>query len=80
MRICIFKIDYASTKFSRSFFLSLNSKFQISVFGSIFAGLVVHGMDQTTSAPEVTTEDASGRLLALPNPEKCANRESAFSG
>jgi hypothetical protein len=37
-------------------------------------------MDQTTSAPEVTTEDASGRLLALPNPEKCANRESAFSG
>jgi hypothetical protein len=43
--------------------------------GGLFAGLVVHGMDQTTPTPEVTTEDASGRLLSLPNPEKCANRE-----
>lgn len=49
------------------------------VLGSLFAGLMVHAMDQTTSAPEVTTEDASGRLLSLPNPEKCANRPINFT-
>jgi hypothetical protein len=47
----------------------------VPVFGSLFAGLVVHGMEPTTPTPEVTTEDASGRLLSLPNPEKCANRK-----
>ncbi len=58
------------TKFAFYFF---------SVIGSLIAGLVVvHGMDLTTSttaAPEATTEDASGRLLTLPNVEKCANRK-----
>ena len=27
----------------------------------------------TTTRPEATTEDTSGRLLSLPDPEKCAN-------
>jgi hypothetical protein len=53
--------------------------YYFSVIGSLIAGLVVvHGMDLTTSttaAPEATTEDASGRLLTLPNVEKCANRK-----
>ena len=30
----------------------------------------------TTIRPEATTEDTSGRLLSLPNPEKCANSKS----
>ena len=55
--------------------LDHNNAVILSVLGSLFAGLMVHAMDQTTSAPEVTTEDASGRLLSLPNPEKCANSE-----
>ena len=30
-------------------------------------------MEMTTLRPEATTEDTSGRLLTLPDPEKCAN-------
>ncbi len=29
-------------------------------------------MELTTTKPEETTEDTSGRLLSLPDPEKCA--------
>ena len=29
-------------------------------------------MEMTTLRPEATTEDTSGRLLTLPDPEKCA--------
>ena len=29
----------------------------------------------TTTRPEATTEDTTGRLLTLPDPEKCANRK-----
>merc|ERR1712186_21358 len=32
----------------------------------------------TTTRPEATTEDTSGRLLSLPDPEKCANRPKHF--
>merc|ERR1712168_1012067 len=32
----------------------------------------------TTQRPEATTEDTSGRLLSLPEPEKCANRPKHF--
>ena len=64
---------------SQSYLFRIGSVFKswllFSVLGSLFAGLMVHAMDQTTSAPEVTTEDASGRLLSLPTPEKCANRK-----
>jgi len=35
-------------------------------------------MDLTTQRPEATTEDTSGRLLSLPDPEKCANRPKHF--
>jgi len=32
----------------------------------------------TTTRPEATTEDTTGRLLTLPDPEKCANRPKHF--
>ena len=35
----------------------------------------VHCMDLTTSKPETTTEDTSGRLLSLPISKKCAERK-----
>ena len=62
-------------------FFCLIQPFFVTVLGSIFAGLVIaQGLDQpTTPTPEATTEDASGRLLTLPNVEKCANRKSFLS-
>jgi len=35
-------------------------------------------MEMTTLRPEATTEDTSGRLLTLPDPEKCAKRPKHF--
>merc|ERR1712027_183223 len=35
-------------------------------------------MEMTTLRPEATTEDTSGRLLSLPDPEKCAKRPKHF--
>jgi len=36
------------------------------------------GQEVTTLKPQTTTEDTSGRLLSLPNAEKCANRPKHF--
>ena len=46
--------------------------------GTLFAAWVVNSADMTTPVPEVTTEDASGRLLSLPNVEKCSRRKFNF--
>merc|ERR1712203_1236874 len=35
-------------------------------------------MEMTTTRPEATTEDTSGRLLSLPDPVKCAQRPKHF--
>merc|ERR1712080_396979 len=35
-------------------------------------------MEMTTTRPEATTEDTSGRLLSLPDPDKCAQRPKHF--
>ncbi len=45
------------------------------MLGTFLAALVAHAMEVTTPASESTTEDASGRLLSLPNVEKCAKRK-----
>jgi len=51
----------------------------ICSFVYFFILSTVSCMDITTSKPETTTEDTSGRLLSLPNSEKCAERPVHFS-